>query len=79
MHHFAYKHGRLHAEDVDLKALAAEIGTPFYCYSSATLERHFKVMDEAFAGTEHLLCYADRKSTRLNSSHVVTSRMPSSA
>ncbi len=58
MHHFAYKNGILHAEDVNLTALAEEVGTPFYIYSTATLERHFKVMNEAFAGTEHLLCYA---------------------
>lgn len=58
MHHFAYKDGILHAEDVNLKALADEVGTPFYCYSTATLQRHFKVMNEAFADTEHLLCYA---------------------
>ncbi len=58
MHHFAYKDGILHAEDVNLKALAEEVGTPFYVYSTATLKRHFKVMNDAFAGTEHLLCYA---------------------
>ena len=58
MHHFTYRDGVLHAEDVNLKALAEEIGTPFYCYSSATLERHYKVMHEAFAGTDHLICYA---------------------
>jgi diaminopimelate decarboxylase len=58
MHHFAYKNGILHAEDVDLALLAEEVETPFYVYSTATLERHFKVMNEAFAGTEHLLCYA---------------------
>ena len=58
MHHFAYKNGVLHAEDVDLQVLAAEVGTPFYCYSTATLERHFKVMDGAFKDTDHLLCYA---------------------
>ena len=58
MHHFAYRDGVLHAEDVNLKTLADEIGTPFYCYSSATLERHYKVMHEAFAGTDHLICYA---------------------
>ncbi len=58
MHHFAYKDGILHAEGVNLKTLADEVGTPFYCYSTATLQRHFKVMNEAFAGTEHLLCYA---------------------
>ena len=58
MHHFAYRDGILHAEDVSLKALAEEIGTPFYCYSSATLERHYKVMHDAFAGTDHMICYA---------------------
>ena len=58
MHHFAYKNGVLHAEDVDLQVLAAEVGTPFYCYSTATLERHFRVMDGAFKDTDHLLCYA---------------------
>ena len=58
MHHFAYRDGVLHAEDVSLKALAEEIGTPFYCYSSATLERHYKVMRDAFAGTDHMICYA---------------------
>lgn len=58
MHHFAYRDGVLHAEDVSLKALAEEIGTPFYCYSTATLERHYKVMHDAFAGTDHMICYA---------------------
>jgi diaminopimelate decarboxylase len=58
MHHFAYKDGVLHAENVDLQKLAEEVGTPFYCYSTATLTRHFKVMNDAFDGTEHLLCYA---------------------
>lgn len=58
MHHFSYKNGILHAEDVNLVTLADEIGTPFYCYSTATLERHYKVMDEAFNGTDHQICYA---------------------
>jgi diaminopimelate decarboxylase len=58
MHHFSYKDGVLHAEDVDLKVLAEEIGTPFYCYSTATLERHYKVLTEAFTGTDHQICYA---------------------
>ena len=58
MHHFAYRHGLLHAEDVNLKTLAEEVGTPFYCYSTATLERHYRVMAEAFAGTDHMICYA---------------------
>ncbi|MCA3554436.1 diaminopimelate decarboxylase [Aestuariivirga sp.] len=58
MHHFAYRDGVLHAEDVSLKALAEDVGTPFYCYSSATLERHYRVMDDAFAGADHMICYA---------------------
>ena len=58
MHHFAYRDGVLHAEDVSLRRLADEVGTPFYCYSSATLERHYRVFAEAFADTETLVCYA---------------------
>src|SRR3954467_6068599 len=58
MHHFTYRDGRLHAEDVDLRYLADTFGTPFYCYSSATLERHYRVFAEAFAGTDALVCYA---------------------
>ncbi|MBI2718651.1 MAG: diaminopimelate decarboxylase [Rhizobiales bacterium] len=58
MHHFAYRDGWLHAEDVDLRLIAEEIGTPFYCYSTATLVHHYKVMADAFAGTDHMICYA---------------------
>jgi diaminopimelate decarboxylase len=58
MHHFSYRDGMLHAEDVDLNIIAEEIGTPFYCYSTATLERHYRVMTEAFKGCEHFICYA---------------------
>jgi diaminopimelate decarboxylase len=47
MNHFDYRNGTLHAEDVDLSAIAAEVGTPFYCYSTATLERHYRVFAEA--------------------------------
>lgn len=58
MHHFAYQNGSLHAEGVDLRTIAAEVGTPFYCYSTATIERHYQVLTEAFAGQNHLVCYA---------------------
>jgi diaminopimelate decarboxylase len=58
MHHFAYKNGVLHAEGVSLAQLAREVGTPFYCYSSATLERHYKVLAEAFRGQDALICFA---------------------
>src|SRR6202165_2276774 len=58
MHHFDYRGGVLHAEDVALDRLAAEIGTPFYCYSTATLTRHYKVFAGAFADVRALVCYA---------------------
>ena len=58
MHHFAYRAGVLHAEDVPLDRIAAEVGTPFYCYSTATLTRHYKVFAGAFADVRALVCYA---------------------
>src|SRR6201994_1752930 len=58
MNHFDYRDGVLHAEAVDLSALAEAVGTPFYCYSTATLERHYRVFTEAFAGEKVLVCYA---------------------
>ncbi len=58
MHHFAYRDGVLHAEAVDLVRLAATVGTPFYCYSTATLERHYHVFADAFADVPALVCYA---------------------
>ena len=58
MHHFAYRDGVLHAEDVSLARIAAEVGTPFYCYSTATLERHYRVLAQAFSGQDALICFA---------------------
>jgi len=58
MHHFAYRGVVLHAEAVNLATLAASVGTPFYCYSTATLERHYQVFAGAFADTPSLVCYA---------------------
>jgi diaminopimelate decarboxylase len=58
MHHFHYRDGVLHAEDVDLRTLSGRVGTPFYCYSSATLERHYRVFADAFADSDALVCYA---------------------
>ncbi|MEW5736004.1 MAG: diaminopimelate decarboxylase [Thermodesulfobacteriota bacterium] len=58
MHHFHYREGELCCEDVGIRAIAEEVGTPFYLYSRATLTRHFRAFDEAFAGTPHLLCYS---------------------
>ncbi|KAF0676473.1 diaminopimelate decarboxylase [Profundibacterium mesophilum] len=58
MDHFLYNGGKLHAEDVPLSRIAEAVGTPFYCYSTATLTRHFKLFDEALQGMDHLVCYA---------------------
>ena len=58
MDHFLYRDGVLHAEDVPVAEIAAAVGTPFYCYSTATLARHFRLFDEALDGMEHLVCYA---------------------
>jgi diaminopimelate decarboxylase len=58
VNHFTYRDGVLHAEDVSLPVIAAEVGTPFYCYATATLERHYRVFKEAFAGLDALICYA---------------------
>lgn len=58
MDHFLYRDGKLFAEDVPVSEIAAAVGTPFYCYSTATFERHFRLFDEALEGTDHLVCYA---------------------
>lgn len=58
MDHFLYKDGKLYAEDVPVGDIAAAVGTPFYCYSTATLQRHFRLFDEALSGMDHLVCYA---------------------
>src|SRR6202008_3490271 len=58
MHHFAYRDGVLHAEAVNLASLADAVGTPFYCYASATIERHYRVFAGAFADVDALVCYA---------------------
>jgi diaminopimelate decarboxylase len=58
MHHFAYRNGVLRAEAVDLVELAQAVGTPFYCYSTATLKRHYEVFAGAFADVKALICYS---------------------
>ena len=58
MNHFEYRDGVLHAEDVAVPEIAAAVGTPFYCYSTATLTRHYNVFAKAFAELDALVCYA---------------------
>jgi len=58
MHHFEYRDGNLYCEQVPIETIAREVGTPFYCYSHATLSRHFRAFDNAFGEVEHLTCFS---------------------
>ncbi|MEO1307100.1 MAG: diaminopimelate decarboxylase [Pseudomonadota bacterium] len=58
MDHFLYRHRKLHAEDVAITDIAKAVGTPFYCYSTATLQRHYGLFEEALEGLDHTICYA---------------------
>lgn len=65
MHHFTYSNGILHAEDVPLQRIAAEVGTPFYCYSHATMARHFVVFRDAFGDMDVTVCFAMKANSNL--------------
>ena len=65
MHHFTYRDNELYCEDVPVQKIAAEIGTPFYLYSHATLTRHFKAFNEAFEGIDRLICFSAKANTNL--------------
>lgn len=65
MHHFAYRNGVLHAEEASLEAIAEAVGTPFYCYSEATLRRHLRVFREAFRGLDALIAYSVKANSNL--------------
>lgn len=65
MHHFQYRGQELYAEDVAIKDIVAKVGSPVYIYSQATLERHFKAMDEAFASVPHTICYSVKANSNL--------------
>ena len=65
MNHFSSRRGALHCEGVALAKIAKEVGTPTYVYSTATLIRHLTVLQEAFAGTPHLHCYAVKANSSL--------------
>src|SRR4051794_31034041 len=65
MHHFQYRGSELFCEEVPLAKIAEQVGTPVYIYSYATLERHFKVFDDALAGRPHLVCYSVKANSNL--------------
>src|ERR1700679_2637770 len=66
MNYFEYRNDQLYAEDVPIADLARRMQTPFFVYSARTLRRHFRVFDEAFAGTDHLICYAMKALSNLS-------------
>lgn len=65
MHHFSYSNGVLCAESVSVAQLAAEVGTPFYCYSDATLKRHLRIFTDAMAGLDATVCFAVKANSNL--------------
>ncbi len=65
MHHFEYRQGRLHAEDIPVEDLARQFGTPLYVYSKATLTRHFEAFDSAFSNLPHITCYSVKANSNL--------------
>lgn len=66
MHHFSYINGELHAEDVPVRQLAKQYGTPLYIYSAATIRRHFKAFDSAFDGLPHMTCFSVKANSNLS-------------
>ncbi|MBF0497654.1 MAG: diaminopimelate decarboxylase, partial [Deltaproteobacteria bacterium] len=65
MDHFQYRDNRLYAEDVPVEKIAAEVGTPVYIYSHATLMRHFLTFDRAFKQVDHLTCFSVKSNSNL--------------
>ena len=65
MHHFKYRNNEMYCEDVPVRIIAEEIGTPFYLYSHATLKRHYQIFYEAFEGLDRLVCFSAKANTNL--------------
>jgi len=65
MNHFHYRNGELFAEDVPLSSIAEQVGTPFYCYSTATLTRHYTVLKESLRGLDVLICFAVKANSNI--------------
>ena len=65
MHHFEYIDGLMHSEDIAISDLAASVGTPFYCYSSATLSRHYQVFSDSFGDMDSMVCYSVKANSNI--------------
>jgi len=70
MHHFEYRNGEMYAEDVPIRRIAREVGTPAYVYSLATLKRHYQVFDRAFAKVRHIVCFSVKANSNLTLLHM---------
>ena len=73
MNHFTYRNGTLCAEEVPLSAIADAVGTPFYCYSSATLERHYRVFASGLDGLDSTVCFAVKANPNIAVIHTLAS------
>ncbi len=65
MHHFHYQQDELYCEDVPIREIAGQVGTPFYLYSHATLKRHFLAFDKAFEGVRRLVCFSAKANSNM--------------
>jgi len=65
MNYFSYKNGELYCEEVPVKKIVEEVGTPVYIYSARTIKRHFKVFDTAFKEVSHLVCYSVKANSNI--------------
>jgi diaminopimelate decarboxylase len=65
MNHFQYRDNELYCEDVAIKDIAAQVGTPFYVYSHATLSRHLEAFSSSFSDVPHLICYSIKANSNL--------------
>ncbi|HIC27874.1 MAG TPA: diaminopimelate decarboxylase, partial [Rhodospirillales bacterium] len=65
MDHFQYRSGEMFAEEVPISRLADDVGTPFYCYSTATLKRHYRVFADALNGLDASICYAVKANSNI--------------
>ncbi|MGB9712811.1 MAG: diaminopimelate decarboxylase [Dissulfurimicrobium sp.] len=65
MDHFVFKNGELYCEDIPVKKIAEEAGTPLYIYSTATLERHFKAFEKALVHRNHIICFAVKANSNI--------------
>src|SRR5918994_1128330 len=65
MNHFEYRNGQMFAEGVPVKRIAKEVGTPAYVYSLATMKRHFRVFDQAFAKVPHIVCFSVKANSNI--------------